>query len=207
MSDISNQEQKPGYASEEEPPAFNNYYAPLSKTYSEAQILHQQRYRSMMSSQKNDHEPLRVSIQDPKKMPGSPASASYTPSSATPSSQSYQNYPTRLSSSFSSTQQPTYDQYGRLSMSQTNEVIDHSRAHDSEKVVEVSPNERFARLNALLGKGAYKVVYKAIDREEGYEVAWNTIQVSIIPFYQGYPNSQSTKKDFAWTSLIIFLFP
>ncbi|CAO3697176.1 unnamed protein product [Umbelopsis ramanniana] len=176
MSDISNQEQKPGYASEEEPPAFNNYYAPLSKTYSEAQILHQQRYRSMMSSQKNDHEPLRVSIQDPKKMPGSPASASYTPSSATPSSQSYQNYPTRLSSSFSSTQQPTYDQYGRLSMSQTNEVIDHSRAHDSEKVVEVSPNERFARLNALLGKGAYKVVYKAIDREEGYEVAWNTIQ-------------------------------
>jgi hypothetical protein len=181
MSEISNQEQKGGYTSEDEPLAFNNYYAPLSKTYSEAQILQQQRYRSMMSAQKKDHEPaLRVSIQDPKMSPASPASTSYTPTTATPSSQTFQNYPTRLSSSFSNTQQPTYDQYGRLSMSQTNEVIDHSRAHDSEKVVEVSPNERFARLNALLGKGAYKVVYKAIDREEGYEVAWNTIQVSII---------------------------
>lgn len=29
----------------------------------------------------------------------------------------------------------------------------------------------------MLGKGAYKVVYKGIDREEGYEVAWNTSQV------------------------------
>lgn len=182
MSDISaNREQHPGYTSEEEPVAFNNYYAPLSNTYTESQILHQQRYRSMMTGQKKDHEPpLRVSIQDPKMSPASPGSISYTPSTATPStSQSYQNYPTRLSSSFSSTQQPTYDQYGRLIMSQTNEVIDQSRSHDSEKVVEVSPNERFARLNALLGKGAFKVVYKAIDREEGYEVAWNTIQVSI----------------------------
>jgi hypothetical protein len=32
-------------------------------------------------------------------------------------------------------------------------------------------------MNQVLGKGAYKVVYKAIDREEGYEVAWNTCQV------------------------------
>lgn len=33
------------------------------------------------------------------------------------------------------------------------------------------------QMNQVLGKGAYKVVYKAIDREEGYEVAWNTCQV------------------------------
>jgi WNK lysine deficient protein kinase len=45
-------------------------------------------------------------------------------------------------------------------------------------VVQVSPNERYVRLNTLLGKGAYKIVYKAIDREEGYEVAWNTMQAT-----------------------------
>ncbi|KAI9315364.1 kinase-like domain-containing protein [Dichotomocladium elegans] len=50
--------------------------------------------------------------------------------------------------------------------------------HDTEQVVEVSPNQRYMRMNALLGKGAYKIVYKAIDREEGYEVAWNTVQTA-----------------------------
>ncbi|KAJ3204849.1 signal transducing kinase of the PAK, partial [Dinochytrium kinnereticum] len=33
-------------------------------------------------------------------------------------------------------------------------------------------------LNLLLGKGAYKVVYKGLDRDEGYEVAWNTCQIA-----------------------------
>ncbi|KAI8149341.1 kinase-like domain-containing protein [Fennellomyces sp. T-0311] len=70
------------------------------------------------------------------------------------------------------------DQYGGLSMSHTNEIIDQSRSHDSEQVVESSENQRYVRLNTLLGKGAYKVVYKAIDREEGYEVAWNTMQAA-----------------------------
>ncbi|KAI8047224.1 kinase-like domain-containing protein [Gilbertella persicaria] len=60
----------------------------------------------------------------------------------------------------------------------TNDIIDQSRSHDAEKVLEVSPNERYVRLNTLLGKGAYKAVYKAIDREEGYEVAWNTMQAT-----------------------------
>lgn len=30
----------------------------------------------------------------------------------------------------------------------------------------------------MLGKGAHKVVYKAIDRDEGYEVAWNCFQTT-----------------------------
>ncbi|OAD79736.1 hypothetical protein PHYBLDRAFT_14390 [Phycomyces blakesleeanus NRRL 1555(-)] len=47
----------------------------------------------------------------------------------------------------------------------------------AEHVVAVSPNLRYGRLNTLLGKGAFKVVHKAIDREEGYEVAWNVLQV------------------------------
>ncbi|ORZ19384.1 kinase-like domain-containing protein [Absidia repens] len=60
-------------------------------------------------------------------------------------------------------------------MSQSNDINDQSESLDTEKVIEVSPNERYVRLNTLLGKGAYKVVYKAIDREEGYEVAWNSM--------------------------------
>ena len=61
---------------------------------------------------------------------------------------------------------------------------DQSRTDDDseEKTVEVSPNGRYAKLNRLLGKGAYKVVYKAIDREEGYEVAWNTCQSTKVEF-------------------------
>ncbi|KAI8342304.1 kinase-like domain-containing protein [Chlamydoabsidia padenii] len=62
-----------------------------------------------------------------------------------------------------------------------NDINDQSTLPDSEKVIEVSPNERYIRLNTLLGKGAYKVVYKAIDREEGYEVAWNVIQAMRTP--------------------------
>ncbi|KAI8874810.1 kinase-like protein, partial [Backusella circina FSU 941] len=61
------------------------------------------------------------------------------------------------------------------------EIIDQSRSHDHEKVVEESPSKRYMKLNTLLGKGAYKVVYKAIDREEGYEVAWNTMQAMQSP--------------------------
>ncbi|KAL0094715.1 putative serine/threonine-specific protein kinase pkpA Phycomyces blakesleeanus [Phycomyces blakesleeanus] len=66
-------------------------------------------------------------------------------------------------------------------MSHSNEIIDQSSSHDTEKVIEDSPDERYARLNTLLGKGAYKIVYKAIDRVEGYEVAWNTMTSSHSP--------------------------
>jgi len=62
-----------------------------------------------------------------------------------------------------------------------NEVLDHSK-HDREIVIEVSPNGRYAKLNTILGKGAYKVVFKGIDREEGYEVAWNCFQTTKAEF-------------------------
>ncbi|KAJ3139812.1 ATP binding [Geranomyces variabilis] len=55
---------------------------------------------------------------------------------------------------------------------------------DLERVMETSPNNRYAKLNQVLGKGAYKVVYKAIDREEGYEVAWNTCQTTKAEFME-----------------------
>jgi len=57
------------------------------------------------------------------------------------------------------------------------EHIDLSK-HSTEKIIELSPNQRYAKLNIILGKGAYKVVYKALDREEGYEVAWNGCQTT-----------------------------
>jgi len=62
-----------------------------------------------------------------------------------------------------------------------NEIVDLSK-HDRESVIEESPNQRYAKLNTVLGKGAYKVVYKAIDREEGYEVAWNCFQTTKAEF-------------------------
>ncbi|RIA94927.1 kinase-like domain-containing protein [Glomus cerebriforme] len=62
-----------------------------------------------------------------------------------------------------------------------NEFVDLSK-HDRETVIEESPNQRYAKLNTVLGKGAYKVVYKAIDREEGYEVAWNCFQTTKAEF-------------------------
>lgn len=40
------------------------------------------------------------------------------------------------------------------------------------------PNNRYMKLNVLLGKGAYKTVWRALDREEGIEVAWNCITVN-----------------------------
>lgn len=59
------------------------------------------------------------------------------------------------------------------------DLIDKSN-HRVESVVEWSPNKRYCRLNTLLGKGAFKVVHKAMDLEEGYEVAWNVLHVKYI---------------------------
>ena len=49
----------------------------------------------------------------------------------------------------------------------------------SEVGIESSPNNRYRKLNLILGKGAYKVVYKALDLEEGIEVAWNVCHVGV----------------------------
>lgn len=61
-----------------------------------------------------------------------------------------------------------------------NELIDISNQNQAEHVLEWSPNKRYCRLNTLLGKGAFKVVHKAMDREEGYEVAWNVLHVCLF---------------------------
>ncbi|KAL8216606.1 hypothetical protein R6Q57_023443 [Mikania cordata] len=44
-------------------------------------------------------------------------------------------------------------------------------------VVERCPHDRYVRYNELLGRGAFKTVYKGFDEVEGIEVAWNQVML------------------------------
>ncbi|RAL47562.1 hypothetical protein DM860_011300 [Cuscuta australis] len=46
--------------------------------------------------------------------------------------------------------------------------------------VEVDPSGRYGRYKEVLGKGAFKKVYRAFDQWEGIEVAWNQVKVTDI---------------------------
>ena len=51
--------------------------------------------------------------------------------------------------------------------------------HEQERIIEYAgPNSQYAKLNTILGRGAYKVVWKGLDREEGIEVAWNILETT-----------------------------
>ncbi|XP_010251036.1 PREDICTED: probable serine/threonine-protein kinase WNK3 isoform X2 [Nelumbo nucifera] len=43
--------------------------------------------------------------------------------------------------------------------------------------VEIDPSGRYGRYREVLGKGAFKTVYRAFDELEGIEVAWNQVRV------------------------------
>ncbi|XP_057429305.1 serine/threonine-protein kinase WNK8-like isoform X2 [Lotus japonicus] len=47
-------------------------------------------------------------------------------------------------------------------------------------VVEKDPTLRYARYDEMLGKGAFKTVYKAFDEVDGIEVAWNQISIEDV---------------------------
>lgn len=47
-----------------------------------------------------------------------------------------------------------------------------------QPIVETDPSGRYSRFAQLLGRGAFKQVYKAFDEEEGTEVAWNQVRVN-----------------------------
>uniref|UniRef100_A0A2P2P2W9 non-specific serine/threonine protein kinase n=1 Tax=Rhizophora mucronata TaxID=61149 RepID=A0A2P2P2W9_RHIMU len=44
--------------------------------------------------------------------------------------------------------------------------------------VEIDPTGRYGRYKEVLGRGAFKKVYKAFDELEGIEVAWNQVKVA-----------------------------
>ncbi|KGN64347.1 probable serine/threonine-protein kinase WNK3 [Cucumis sativus] len=44
--------------------------------------------------------------------------------------------------------------------------------------VEIDPTGRYGRYKEILGKGAFKRVYRAFDELEGIEVAWNQVKVT-----------------------------
>ncbi|XP_047314444.1 probable serine/threonine-protein kinase WNK3 [Impatiens glandulifera] len=44
--------------------------------------------------------------------------------------------------------------------------------------VEIDPSSRYGRYKEVLGKGAFKKVYRAFDEWEGIEVAWNQVKVA-----------------------------
>ncbi|KAL1811877.1 hypothetical protein ACET3Z_021952 [Daucus carota] len=46
--------------------------------------------------------------------------------------------------------------------------------------VEMDPKGRYVRYNEILGKGAFKTVYKAFDQLHGIEVAWSRVKVDDV---------------------------
>ncbi|KAK3226823.1 hypothetical protein Dsin_006685 [Dipteronia sinensis] len=54
---------------------------------------------------------------------------------------------------------------------------DQDDSSDAE-FVEVDPTRRYGRYKEVLGRGAFKKVYRAFDELEGLEVAWNQVKVA-----------------------------
>jgi len=46
--------------------------------------------------------------------------------------------------------------------------------------VQKDPTGRYIRYNDVLGRGAFKTVYKAFDEVEGIEVAWNLMSIEDV---------------------------
>lgn len=54
----------------------------------------------------------------------------------------------------------------------------------SSQVLDKDPTNRYARYDEILGKGAFKTVYKAFDEVDGIEVAWNRIGIEDVAHSQ-----------------------
>ncbi|KAL3666901.1 hypothetical protein V7S43_007850 [Phytophthora oleae] len=52
---------------------------------------------------------------------------------------------------------------------------------EGDRPVEHSPRGRYIRFDIRLGTGAYKSVYKAYDTDQGIDVAWNAIDIGLLP--------------------------
>ncbi|XP_039054224.1 probable serine/threonine-protein kinase WNK7 isoform X2 [Hibiscus syriacus] len=47
-------------------------------------------------------------------------------------------------------------------------------------VLEIDPTSRYIMYNEVIGKGAFKTVYKAFDEVNGIEVAWNQVRIEEV---------------------------
>ena len=70
-----------------------------------------------------------------------------------------------------------YD-YGDKNISSSLEKIEKPKMFEEEH--EISPKGLYIKLNEIIGKGSYKVVYKGFNLKEGSEIAWSSINVSKI---------------------------
>ncbi|ETN20935.1 WNK protein kinase [Phytophthora nicotianae INRA-310] len=52
---------------------------------------------------------------------------------------------------------------------------------EGDRPMEHSPRGRYIRFDIRLGTGAYKSVYKAYDTDQGIDVAWNAIDIGLLP--------------------------
>ncbi|KAL3743656.1 hypothetical protein ACJRO7_018857 [Eucalyptus globulus] len=66
-----------------------------------------------------------------------------------------------------------------LPASDASSLKDGSDDSDSD-YVEKDPAGRYVRYSEILGKGAFKTVYKAFDEVEGIEVAWNQVKIDDV---------------------------
>nr|DAD22594.1 TPA_asm: hypothetical protein HUJ06_024057 [Nelumbo nucifera] len=63
------------------------------------------------------------------------------------------------------------------------EGVEESSGHPEPPdpdVLEIDPTNRYVRYKEVLGKGAYKTVYKAFDEGDGIEVAWNQVRIDDV---------------------------
>ncbi|XP_027334840.1 probable serine/threonine-protein kinase WNK10 [Abrus precatorius] len=65
-----------------------------------------------------------------------------------------------------------------LALPPVSNVFDTRESLDFEDdFVEKDPTGRYLRYNEILGKGAFKTVYRAFDEVDGIEVAWNQVKI------------------------------
>ncbi|KAI3428748.1 hypothetical protein D9Q98_007570 [Chlorella vulgaris] len=80
---------------------------------------------------------------------------------------------------------------------ETVEQVEPPDDDDGFHFAETDPSHRFGRFDAVLGRGAFKIVYKAFDTQEGTEVAWNQVRVSELMSVKDAENKEERDRLFA----------